>query len=108
MKSSSQYLHDRATRGEVLSADEQSQLDAWYAEINRQETQILFGQDEAPTFEAWQAKTDRLQQQIDGLLNQITISSATLQEMYSQNKVLRTTVDELHAKLIEQTLLEPA
>ena len=34
-----QQLHDRATRGEKLSLEEQMQLDLWRAELNRQRMQ---------------------------------------------------------------------
>ena len=34
-------LHDRATRGEVLTAEEQAQLNEWYAERDRAEAAML-------------------------------------------------------------------
>ncbi len=34
-------LHDKATRGESLSAGEQAQLDAWYAEQDQAEAHLL-------------------------------------------------------------------
>ena len=34
-------LHDKATRGIPLSADEQAELDAWYAEHDRIESHLL-------------------------------------------------------------------
>ncbi|MFO1433126.1 MAG: hypothetical protein U1F76_23980 [Candidatus Competibacteraceae bacterium] len=34
-------LHDKATRGIPLSAEEQAELDAWYAEQDRAEDQLL-------------------------------------------------------------------
>ena len=36
-------LHDRATRGGVLSLEEQAKLDAWYGEMDREEAGILAG-----------------------------------------------------------------
>lgn len=38
---SGQSLHDRATRGEKLSPEEQEQLEAWYAELDRAEAAEL-------------------------------------------------------------------
>jgi hypothetical protein len=34
-------LHDKATRGMALSAEEQAQLTAWYAEQNQRENALL-------------------------------------------------------------------
>ena len=36
-------LHDRATRGAVLSPDEQAELDAWYDAMDREEAAALVG-----------------------------------------------------------------
>lgn len=36
-----QELHDRATRGQKLSSEEQERLDAWYAELDRAEAADL-------------------------------------------------------------------
>ncbi len=36
-----QRLHDRATRGESLSSEEQAQLNEWYAEQDRAEAKML-------------------------------------------------------------------
>jgi hypothetical protein len=36
-----QQLHDRATRGESLSAEERAQLNAWYARLDAEEGAVL-------------------------------------------------------------------
>lgn len=38
---SGQQLHDRATRGETLSAEERAQLAEWYARLDREEAAVL-------------------------------------------------------------------
>lgn len=35
--STEQALHDRSTRGEILTFDEQARLDAWYAKLDAAE-----------------------------------------------------------------------
>jgi putative addiction module component (TIGR02574 family) len=42
-------LHGRATRGEVLSADEQAQLDRWYGRHDQKEAAALAKARPAPT-----------------------------------------------------------
>ncbi len=41
-------LHDRATRGIWLSAEERAQLEAWYAEMDQDEAADLESEEEAP------------------------------------------------------------
>src|SRR5437867_1552803 len=36
-----QHIHDRATRGEPISAEERSQLDQWYARMDAEEGALL-------------------------------------------------------------------
>ncbi len=43
-----QQLHDRATRGHSLSTEQQEQLEAWYAEMDRAEAADLGLDKEAP------------------------------------------------------------
>ena len=51
-------LHDRATRGAVLSAEEQAQLDAWYAQLDQEEAALLSGNRPAPGLASLQAQVD--------------------------------------------------
>ena len=44
-----EILHDLATRGERLTDEEQLRLDVWYAELDQEASEILFGAPEPPT-----------------------------------------------------------
>lgn len=96
-----QILHDRSTRGEKLTPGEQAQLDAWYAELNRQESQAIFGQNEPPISAATvQKQVVALQAQVDESLIQLRVITQRLQEVSSQNQQLRRKNAILRAKII--------
>jgi len=103
-----QRLHDRATRGEVLSAAEQAQLARWYVEIDRQQSQALFGQDQPPTLDRYaQDRIAQLRTQVDEQLAQRQITTQHLQQVLAQNQVLRNEIASLRAKAAECGLLAP-
>jgi hypothetical protein len=58
------YLHDRATRGEVLSPDEQAELDSWYDATDRAEATILAGSHESASLEGLRAQVRASTQQL--------------------------------------------
>ncbi len=104
-----QILHDRATRGEQLTAAEQVQLDHWYAELNRQESQAIFGQDEPPVSLATaQNRLIQLQDQVDESLAHLNLTMQRLQEVAAQNKQLRSENALLRIKVAEQGVWEVA
>jgi len=77
-----QRLHDRATRGEQLTSVEQAQLESWYADLERQESQALFGQSIPPTFQLGdQERIDQLQGQVDKLLEQLSATTLRLRDV---------------------------
>ena len=84
-----QRLHDCATRGEQLTSTEQATLEAWYAELESQESQILFGQPVPPAFEFPDSTgIEQLQRQIDDLLKQLSATTLHLQEVKEQQTLL--------------------
>ena len=104
-----QRLHDRATRGEVLSPAEQGELARWYAEIDQQQSQVLFCQDQPPALDpSDQDRLARLRQQVDELLTQLQITTQRLQQVSAQNQVLRNEISLLRTKVAERGLLEAA
>lgn len=88
-------LHNRATRGEVLSAEEQAQLEEWYATQDRAET------DELGLTGAAKAVT-ALQAQIDSALVQIATIAKRIQEITEENEALRREIAALRRQLAQQ------
>ncbi len=86
-------LHSRVSRGEALSSMEMEQLEAWYAEKDSQEAQLL----KMPT-----ADVDcvALQAQIDASLEKISTVSQGIRQVTSENAVLRQEIFELQQLLI--------
>lgn len=104
-----EILHDRATRGEVLSPAEQVQLDGWYAELNRQETLALFGQSEPPpSLMAMQQSLALLRIQVDESLAQLAVTTQQLQDVSAQNRSLRAEIATLRIQVAQQGLQEAA
>ena len=88
-------LHDRATRGELLSAEEQSSLNDWYTLQDRVESDALgLTKDE-------KALTT-LQAQVEAALTQLTIVTQRIQEIASENQALRRDIAHLRQQLAYQ------
>jgi len=75
-------LHDRATRGEPLTAQEQIQLKEWYATRDATEMKSL-GLHEL-TF----SRTS-LQEQVNAALEQLNAATKRLQQLAEENETLR-------------------
>jgi hypothetical protein len=101
MNKSTQQLHDRATRGDALSASEQVQLDAWYASQDQLESALLSQNQPAPGL-------DRLQNQLNTALAQLTTISHHLQELTTQNDTLRREIAALQLQLAQSATSQPA
>ena len=74
-------LHDRATRGEELSKEDHVLLDAWYEAQDRAEMKSL---NLAATDEA---KTIKLQKEIDSVLIQLRTATKRIQEITREKEV---------------------
>lgn len=96
-----QKLHDRATRGDVLTPEEQAQLQAWYDEQDQAEFQQL---NLAVTI----TDDSVLGDQIHAALDQLTTATAQIQKLASENDVLRRENLALRRQLSEQPLLQHA
>lgn len=96
-----QDLHDRATRGEQLSPENQMQLEAWYAAQDRVEMEILSG--------TMQAKDSALlQTQVDAAMEQLATLSQRIQKTAAENAALRREITMLRRRLAAQVVLQPA
>ena len=94
-------LHNRATRGESLSAEEQSQLKNWYALQDTAESNVLglTAAEKTPT---------ALQAQVDVALTQLITVTKRIQEIASENDALRREIATLRRQLAHLSTLQPA
>lgn len=94
-------LHDRDTRGELLSAEEQSSLKNWYDLQDNAESDALgLTEDE-------KALTI-LQTQVEAALTQLTIVTRRIQEVASENEALRRETIRLRQQLTYQPAVQLA
>jgi hypothetical protein len=77
-----QALHDRATRGERLSAKEQATLDAWYAQQDQFESQSLQASVRSSTL------VD-LHTQVTAATTQLTAVTQHIRDILAENDKLR-------------------
>lgn len=96
-----QQLHDRATRGEALSAEEQAQLEEWYAQHDREEAAAL-GSALSPQRNA------QLQGQIDAAMAQLLTVTQRIQTLAAENEAVRQEVSALQQQLTQRTEKQPA
>jgi hypothetical protein len=85
-------LHDRATRGMPLSAQEQAQLEQWYAQQDQCETDTL-------TRAAPPSDLVRLRREIDGALAQLQGVTQRVQVLAGQNEALKQEIATLQRQL---------
>lgn len=87
-------LHDRATRGEILSTDEQTRLNAWYEE-DKLESEA-FGQNPKADF------ADDLRKKTEEALARLSVAAEQTQRLTAQNELLRQENNRLR-QLLAQT-----
>ncbi len=87
-------LHDRATRGEDLSPEEQERLDAWYEVQDQAEAEQL-GVDVEPT-------PASLETRIDSTLRQIIEATERIRKVTAENKGLRSEIAALRLELAQR------
>ena len=92
-------LHDRSTRGEPLSDDEQGQLDRWYEYQDNLEDNILGTGAEKKTI-------TKLQSQIEVALTQLIAITNRIQEVASENEILRQEISSLRHQLVDSSTLQ--
>jgi hypothetical protein len=87
-----QQLHDKATRGLALSAEEQAQLEAWYAAQDQQERAVL-----GPIGASQRLAT--LHTQVETALAQLLTVTQRIQELTVHNETLRREIAVLQRQL---------
>jgi chromosome segregation ATPase len=94
-------LHDKTTRGERLSAEEQAQLQNWYALQDQIEGQTLgLVTDEKPAI--------TLQAQVEAALTQLMTVTNRIQQVAAENDALRREITTLRRQLASSSTLQPA
>jgi hypothetical protein len=86
-------LHDRSTRGDGLSAMEEQQLEAWYAERDAAEAVWL------NPASAIAPDLVGLQIQVDQALEELQTVTQQIQKVSSENRDIRQEIAELYEQL---------
>ncbi len=98
---SARKLHERFSRGETLSVEEQKQLENWYARQDTAESKML----RLTTSEKTVAT---LQAQVDAALTQLLTVTKRIQEVASENETLRHEIAGLRRQLMQRLGAQPA
>ncbi|MBI4671513.1 MAG: hypothetical protein HY741_07585 [Chloroflexi bacterium] len=85
-------LHARATRGESLTTKEQAQLEEWYTLQDAAESKTL-------GITAAEKTLATLHVQVDAALAQLTTLTKRIQEVASENEMLRREIATLRQQL---------
>jgi len=91
-----QRLHDRATRGEVLTAEEQAELERWYAHQDSVEATLL----DVPLSTH---ENGSLQRQIQAALDQLRVSTEHIQALSVEHETVRRENAELRRRLAQRS-----
>jgi hypothetical protein len=94
-------LHDRATRGVELTAEEQAQLNEWYAEQDRAEAAVLPRPTSAQPLDALYDQVNRVMVKLGDMIRRIQTLSA-------ENDAARKEIAELQRRLTSKLAARPA
>jgi hypothetical protein len=94
-------LHDTATRGGVLSDEERTQLDHWYASHDRDEGAALDSPSPSPH------RAD-LQSQVDSAVADLATVTQRIQSLAAENDMVRREIATLRQQLAERSRTQPA
>jgi len=93
-----QSLHDKSTRGEILTVEEQLLLTDWYESQDKLEAEMLGTDSVIP-----ENATQYLQIQIKTGLEKLVAVTQQIQRIISENEALRHEISVLQNQLIRQT-----
>ena len=96
-----QKLHDKATRGVILSAPEQAELTQWYELEDTAEHSLLARLSAAPP-------ASLLQHQIDNALVQLHDVTQRIQTLHAENETVRQEIAVLQRELASRRTVQPA
>jgi hypothetical protein len=96
-----QKLHDRATRGETLTAEEQEQLRLWYAHHDQEEMAQLSA---APV----PSQLADLQSRVQQVTAQVVVQAQHIEALTAENAQLRQEIASLQRLLSAKLAGQPA
>ena len=96
-----QQLHDKATRGIALSADERALLEPWYARQDQEESALLAGTSPPQELASLQAE-------VDAALAQVLSVTQHIRTLAAENDALRREIAHLHRQLAQKASTQPA
>ncbi|MEL7354223.1 MAG: hypothetical protein AAFN38_22580 [Cyanobacteria bacterium J06560_5] len=85
-------LHDRSTRGEVLTPEESRQLESWYSLQDAEESALL-QESHAPT------DIFQLRLEVKAALSQLTETTQRVQQVTQANDLLRSEISAIWQKI---------
>lgn len=91
--SSAQLLHDRATRGEELTVEEQVELDQWYADQDDAEATLLHVS--SSTYE-----NSKLKGQVHETLEQLRVITERIQALSDENDAIHQEIADLQQRIV--------
>ena len=95
-------LHDKATRNEPLTAEEEADLAAWYARLD-QEEEALLNSSSRTSFAA-----ETLQAEIEKALTHLQATAEQVREQIHENEAVRRDIAALTQQLARTKTLQPA
>jgi len=96
-----QQLHDKATRGGAMTAQEQARLDEWYRQQDSIESQTISPSHGESTVAA-------LRSQVIEALAQMQAMAADIQNLAGANETLRGEVTALRERVAQRPAPQPA
>lgn len=88
-------LHLRAVRGDVLTSEERTLLDEWYANQDQQESALLSRSAESDSLAA-------LRQQVDAAVAELVAVTQHIQSQSAENEAARREVAALREQVVRQ------
>jgi hypothetical protein len=95
-----QQLHDRLTRGAVLSTEEHAQLERRYEQHDRDERAALTRMPAPPTLV-------RLRTEVDDAISQLQVVAQRIQPLTTENEAARRENTALQRQLAQRATMQP-
>ena len=98
---SGKTFHDRATRGESLTNQEQAELQQWYTQLDHQENAALGRMQPSPT-------VADLEAQVAAAVGQLQSVTRRIQKVTADNSAIRQEIADLQRQLAQKSATQTA